>query len=132
MATICQRCHKEIGFLEGLMLQGSKDLCASCKQIVLEETRRQQLYARQQQLSARQKYRLLNVNCSPKVICLNSKRVELFPNTLSIRCFKCIIAAVPNVVLLVRVLSYKSIIGFLLVEEAQVISIICNFYAVCV
>ncbi len=52
MPNVCQRCRKEIGFFEGLTLQGSKNLCHSCQQIVLEETRRQQLYARQQQLYA--------------------------------------------------------------------------------
>ncbi|SRR6266487_677724 len=75
MATLCQRCHKEIGFLEGLMLQGSKDFCASCRQIVLEETRRQQFYARQQQLSAIRQGNLIPISFSSHFLYLDSDEI---------------------------------------------------------
>jgi hypothetical protein len=52
MATLCRRCHKHIGFFEGLMLQGAKDLCRICQLAIEEEIRWQQEEARRQFLAA--------------------------------------------------------------------------------
>lgn len=75
MANICQRCRKDIGFFEGLTLQGSKELCHSCQQIVIEETRQQQHYARQQQLSAIRQGNLLPISFRSHLLYLDSDEI---------------------------------------------------------
>jgi HNH endonuclease len=75
MANVCQRCRKDIGFFEGLTLQGSKELCHGCQQIVLEETRRRQLYARQQQLSAIRQGNLLPIPFQSHLLYLDSDEI---------------------------------------------------------
>src|SRR5260221_10596920 len=75
MATTCQRCRKDIGFLEGLALQGPKDLCNSCYQAVQEETRRRQFQARQQQLYAIRQGNLLPISFYSHLLYLDSDEI---------------------------------------------------------
>jgi HNH endonuclease len=75
MATTCQRCRKDIGFLEGLTLQGPKDLCNGCYQAVQEETQRRQFQARQQQLYAIRQGNLLPISFYSHLLYLDSDEI---------------------------------------------------------
>jgi HNH endonuclease len=66
MASICQRCNKNINFFE--VLQGAKELCPRCKRALEEE-------ARQRQLSAIRQGYLTPISFYSHLLYLNSDEI---------------------------------------------------------